>query len=66
MLPVGFSPAVGENQTFLRLVVLHSAELSSAVSEQRNLLPHPMSLSKTERVPIRGPSSISPTAKSSR
>ena len=46
-----FFPAVGRNQTLLKLTVLHSAEFSSGISEQRNSLPQPMSLSDTDRVP---------------
>jgi len=46
-----FFPEVGRNQTLLKLVVLPSAEFSSGISQQRNLLPHPMSLSNMDWVP---------------
>ena len=46
-----FFPAVGRNQTLLKLVVLPSAEFLSGISQQRNLLPHPMSLSNMDWVP---------------
>ena len=39
MLPMEFFPAVGRNQTLLTLIVLHSVEFSSDISEQRNSLP---------------------------
>ena len=48
--PCGFFPAVGRNQTLLKLIVLHSAELPSGISEQRNSLPCPISLSNTDWV----------------
>ena len=47
----GFFPAVGRNRTLLKLIVLHSPEFSSGISQQRNLLPHPMSLSNMDWVP---------------
>ena len=46
-----FFPAFGRNQTLLKLVVLPSAEFSSGISQQRNLLPHPMFLSNLDCVP---------------
>ena len=46
-----FFPAVGRNQTLLKLVVLPSAEFSSGISQQRNLLPNLMSLSNMDWVP---------------
>ena len=48
--PWNFFPAGGRNQTLLKLIVLHSEGLSSGISEQRNSLPCPISLSNTDWV----------------
>ena len=48
--PWDFFPAIGRNQTLSKLIVLHSEELSSGISEQRNSLPCPISLSNTDWV----------------
>ena len=58
-------PAAGRNQALLKLIVLHSPEFSSGISEQRNLLPHRNPSQTWTGSHPWGPSSRSPTMKSS-